>query len=466
MNEAIIEKKSKELLKTIKEYRPDLDIKGKCFYVSRDGDDNNDGLSPETAWKTMAAVSDRKNLMADGDAVLFRAGDTFRGSIICREGITYSSYGEGEKPHLYAARENAAELDWQATESENVYCVKLENKADIGNIVFNHGESWGYKRVIGQDRLELEQTGDFYHDTEAGIVYLCCEEGNPSDCYRDIELCPRDYIFAGPMDNCTFDGLVMKYTGGHAIGTCSMNGTVFRGCTNMKVRGCEFEWIGGSIQYGTVRFGNAIEFWGGCDHHLVEKCYINQVYDAGITQQYCGKRDGRPVTVEDTVMRENLIDNCVYSYEYFLTEFDADPAKNNAKVDDTEFCFKNVYFEDNICRRAGYGFGSQRIDRHSPAHLKSWGHTNRSENFVIRNNIFDRGEYRLIEILAVTDEDLPVRSGNIYCQYRNKDLVVTNGADGSNKTGRRASQMTLEATRDGHAELCEDDAIIAELPKR
>ena len=50
-----------------------LKIKGTTYYVSNEGDDKNDGLSPKTPWKTIEKVS-----LADlneGDGVLFRRGD-------------------------------------------------------------------------------------------------------------------------------------------------------------------------------------------------------------------------------------------------------------------------------------------------------------------------------------------------------------------------------------------------------
>ena len=56
-----------------------LDIKGRCFYVSNSGNDENDGRTPESAWKTLARVSDAE--LERGDGVLFCRGDIFRGFI-------------------------------------------------------------------------------------------------------------------------------------------------------------------------------------------------------------------------------------------------------------------------------------------------------------------------------------------------------------------------------------------------
>ncbi|MBQ2746663.1 MAG: hypothetical protein IJF35_02995, partial [Clostridia bacterium] len=57
MNEVIIEKMSRELREKIRHAKPEIKVSGNIYYVSNDGDDNNDGLTPETAWKTIDRVN-------------------------------------------------------------------------------------------------------------------------------------------------------------------------------------------------------------------------------------------------------------------------------------------------------------------------------------------------------------------------------------------------------------------------
>ena len=52
-----IEHKSRARREKIRNAKPELDIKGTTYYVSLDGNDGNDGLSPETAWKSIDAVN-------------------------------------------------------------------------------------------------------------------------------------------------------------------------------------------------------------------------------------------------------------------------------------------------------------------------------------------------------------------------------------------------------------------------
>ena len=72
---------------------------GTTYYVSNGGNDQNDGLTPETAWATLARVSEAE--LCPGDAVRFRRGDLFRGLVQTKPGVGYGAYGEGEKPRIY-----------------------------------------------------------------------------------------------------------------------------------------------------------------------------------------------------------------------------------------------------------------------------------------------------------------------------------------------------------------------------
>ena len=47
----------------------------KIYYVSNDGKDSASGSSPQEAWATVLRVN--QETFSPGDAILFRAGDTF-----------------------------------------------------------------------------------------------------------------------------------------------------------------------------------------------------------------------------------------------------------------------------------------------------------------------------------------------------------------------------------------------------
>lgn len=425
MNEVIIEKMSRELREKIRHAKPEIKVSGTIYYVSNDGDDNNDGLTPETAWKTIDRVNANFKLYTNNDAVLFRCGDTFRGTIDTF-GLTYASYGEGEKPKLYASPFNAATVSWK-DEGDNVYSIPFGDergmKYDVGNLVFNHGEmGCGYKKFKPDD-LALDFDLDFYHDHEKHMLYLKSEHGNPAKRWDSIELSVTSAVFTSNNTACygaVIDGVVIKYSGG-----CAIDLHCGEWIRNITVRNCEFEWIGGSLlpSPGVLcRLGNGFQIWGGCENILIENCYFNQNYDAAASPQWFGDTD--TVGVKDFIIRGCLFERNTYDIEYFLTQRVKEAP--NKHVENTPVMFVNTIFENNICRKNGYGFGSQRGRRVSAACIKGWKHQNKAERFIIRNNIFDRADYLLVEACADKDEWLPELSGNVYCQYLNKGIIDYN----------------------------------------
>jgi len=85
------------------------------YYIDAvSGNDNNDGRSPSSAWRSLQKVE--KVSFGWGDNILFKRGQTFKGSIRFRisggDGlpITFGAYGEGEKPILSCVEDHR--LTW------------------------------------------------------------------------------------------------------------------------------------------------------------------------------------------------------------------------------------------------------------------------------------------------------------------------------------------------------------------
>lgn len=71
------------------------------YYVSNSGNDGNDGLTPATAWATIAKVNSSMGSFNAGDSILFERGGTFTGTLnVTKAGVTFSAYGSGNKPVL------------------------------------------------------------------------------------------------------------------------------------------------------------------------------------------------------------------------------------------------------------------------------------------------------------------------------------------------------------------------------
>ena len=400
----------------------DLEQFSTIYYISADGNDSNDGQRKDRPIKSLERLNSLG--LKAGDCVLFRRGDVWRGRVKTRDGVTYSAYGKGAKPQIYGSPCNAArEGMWLKTEVENVYVYDRELSADVGTLVFNEGESCAFKVMMSRQEdgstlhietrepfasyRDLKRDLDFYHDyKEAKRVYLYSAKGNPAERFESIELLVKGNVIQAA-NNVHIDNLCIKYGGAHGIGSGTTKG--------LTVTNCELGWIGGSIQgeglFGRstpTRYGNAIEIYGGCDYFKVDNCYIYQIYDAAITHQHQGDTD-QTLVMKNIIYSNNLVEDCVYSVEYFLARADTNQSHY----------MENILICDNLLRRSGFGWGSQRPDKTTPAHIKSWGHHyNRASRFVVRNNIFDRGTNNLLNISAKEKEWLPTLSDNIYIQYR------------------------------------------------
>ena len=85
-------------------YQGTPEITGTTYYVANDGNDNNNGTSPNTPWETIARVNVQS--LSPGDGVLFKRGDVWRELLsITSSGtenapITYAAYGTGKAPAI------------------------------------------------------------------------------------------------------------------------------------------------------------------------------------------------------------------------------------------------------------------------------------------------------------------------------------------------------------------------------
>ncbi|QNN24499.1 right-handed parallel beta-helix repeat-containing protein [Planctomycetales bacterium ZRK34] len=234
---------------------------------------------------------------------------------------------------------------------------------DVGNIIFDHGETCGWKRWSID---ELKNPGDYFYDPASWRVYLYAD-ANPATQHQSIELAlKRHVVNHTKAHHVIFDGLAVRYGAAHGFGGGESQ--------NLIIRHCDISYIGGGVlNYRNgrpVRYGNGIEFWGGAENNLVEHCRLWQIYDAALTNQ----NKGQVKTQRNITYRDNLILNSEYSFEYW----------NNPAESVTE----NVVFENNTCLFAGDVWAhAQRPDRNG-SHVMLYTNQARSNRIIIRNNIF------------------------------------------------------------------------------
>ena len=436
---------------------PNMNLSGKnVIYVSQStGNDSNNGRSEESPVKTLEKAN---SLVKSGWVMALKRGDLWRERIISVEGVTYTAYGTGDKPKIYGSPENGADQNKWTLVYENketgalIWKYYREDLLDVGTMVFDDGAGFAMKEVPscvgadyyvrGQENLpvesrtpydytvELDKNLEFFHAANSVVVknssigdyidisksvgplYLRCDNGNPGKVFTSIEFNTRGSNI-GAKNNVTVDNLCIMYTGVHGISS----GTV----KNLTVTNCEIGWIGGSIQGYTAngntkrtatRLGNGVEVYGGCDGYTIDNCYVYQCYDAGVTHQYSDLSKGN-CSMLDVTYSNNVITECVYSIEYFLGS-------------DTEGVYErygdNILFENNLMRRAGYGFGSFRPDGHNQRHVRSSSRDNPFTNYRMINNVFDRSVQDLIYANTPYKECTPVMSGNVYIQGVGNEL--------------------------------------------
>lgn len=404
------------------------------YYVSSSaGNDSNSGTDADHPFKTITKVNSKLTNKSYKYNVYLKRGDTWRGQqleISNIANVSVMAYGSGAKPVIMGSPENGANPAKWTEVATNIWRYEGSNNwDDVGNIVFNDGECYGWKavqlyvKIEGRDQqitnfsdptncqkypltsyTDLRNDLDFFHDKNfsggsgaTGYLYLY-STSNPGSRFSSIEFSPDQHgIHIYKSNNVKIDNICVKYVGGHGIAGNGLN------LQNILVENCEFSWIGGSVHkrisnsvIGTVataydtRYGNAVEIYGGCSNFRVQNNYIYQCYDAGITQQYnCeGSTSSNHVANQVNIYyHNNVIEYCNYSIEYFLSNC---PTGNSSYI-------QNFNITNNIMWNAGRGICETRGQWNLgfSAHVKAQSSTtscNRVRNtenaFVISGNKF------------------------------------------------------------------------------
>jgi len=157
----------------------------KYFVDNVSGSDSASGTTPEAAWKTLRNVN--RQDFSPGDTIAFRSGQIWRGGITCRvsgeEGrpITYTRYGEGEKPQFWGSVDMARSENWElfspgiwvSAEDKVITCGEYE--------AFANGNWTCYSENAAKTKWRAEK------DSEGRNVYsIDCLKPTERNC--DIQL--------------------------------------------------------------------------------------------------------------------------------------------------------------------------------------------------------------------------------------------------------------------------------------
>lgn len=372
--------------------------KGSFYFVSNTGNDDNSGTSPTLPWKTLEKINQHK--FSPGDTIYFERSGVWRGQLFPQSGsasgyITYTAYGQGDKPLILGSVQKNSIDEWKNVGNRLWYIGPF--KRDIGNIIMDDGRVCGVKVWT---EIDLKHQNNFWFDQKSKILKMYSLD-NPANMYNSIECALREHIIdQSNKSYVIYDGLALKYGGAHGIGG---NNT-----SNIIVRNCEISYIGGGDQFeddSRVRFGNGVEFWDNAHDCLVEKCKIYEIYDAALTNQGNSNNNSQV----NITYSKNEIWNSEYSFEYW----------NRPQNSLT----KNIVFRGNICRDAGRGWGHTQRPDTSGRHLCFFNNTAQTENFIISENVFDYAENVCIFIEGNGLNNL-VFENNKYIQPKRKVFAL------------------------------------------
>ncbi|MBU1221510.1 hypothetical protein KKF34_16045 [Myxococcota bacterium] len=313
---------------------------GTVYFVSNTGDDDDDGLSPETAWATVAKVNSAT--LNPGDAVLFESGGTWRETLVisssgtASEHITFASYGEGPKPQILGSEraENWTEVGTNIWMSESVLEAP---RARTGNSVTNHpasiffGEHSGSVTWGNMEDLHLNSEGapmDIYECDFTGTQFELLDEEydwcwqdnhiyvyspeNPGSRYDFIEVPQRVSAVQTadhpPEEYVTLNNLEMLFAIQYGYNDGWPMNVVVRG---LNVLNCHIGWMGTKGAASAI----GLQIWHS--DMLVEG---NDIHDCGrrnISYNVYGDVRDENLVFENVIFCNNVLHN-----GYHTTGFD------------------------------------------------------------------------------------------------------------------------------------------------
>ena len=479
---------------------------GTAYYISNSGDDANDGLSPETAWATI----DRLNVepLQYGDAVFFERGSVWRAAqVYTKPGVTYSAYGEGEKPGLYGSVENGGGAEkwtlWHEGSDGSKIWVYYKPMLDCGSIALN--DDLGAIKVQGfwngeyfqamSDMWNTDQTQEatdlqsampefdpaeqltedltFFCDASSGLpstlpiylsgwydtggepycltadgpLYLRCDGGNPGELYPDMEFLSPYAPFDGVADDVVIDNLAVLYTGRNIL-------SVSPECEGVLVQNCELGWGGGcaaSYALDTITgYGAGVQRNGGVggassSHNTFRNNYVHETYQEGLGLETAIEFSGQAFDVTDVTIEGNVFYHCGSALIYFNWDEAANP----------DHQFRNVSFRDNLVfysTMSDWVDTGEDVDGFTTGAFTIDGGPNMQDGTVeVRDNVFFAARECLVYIRTYVPEYLPDFEGNIYAQF--SDGVFLSSVSAPNYWSANAAEGVRKTLFDESGEV-------------
>ena len=162
------------------------------YYVdASNGSDANDGLSPDSAWRSIEHVNDQS--FQPGDQILFKRGDVYRTPLEPAQSgtadhpIEYGAYGQGANP-VFLGSIDLTDAEWtQTSPGSGVWTTDAPriNQIEPGKI-FLDGDT-GNTQATGPSAVD--EPGDWHWSDDQVWVFA---NSDPSQAFNSIELQVQD----------------------------------------------------------------------------------------------------------------------------------------------------------------------------------------------------------------------------------------------------------------------------------
>ena len=218
------------------------------YYVdSVKGNDDNPGTSIDSPWRSIAKLNSFYFLPSD--SILFKRGSVWREELSIKSSgnsnryITFSSYGEGDKPKILGSES----LDYWTEVKSNIWKADLGVKGNWIWFVDIDSIYWGINK---KSLNEINSEYNFYIDSTFVYIYSL---RNPSEEFKSIELSVREFgIISGWYDkgteNIKVENLELLFTKNAGIRVVGGNNWVIENCVSHH-NGATDESDGQGIQY-------------------------------------------------------------------------------------------------------------------------------------------------------------------------------------------------------------------------
>lgn len=399
------------------------------YYVSNDGNDNANGRTESTAWKTIKKVNSHSYL--PGDSILFRSGDTWFEELVINssgnavKNIVFGSYGKGERPRILGS---VMINDW-INVSGNIWKSKM--KTDDPSVGAPHngrskannkypGGAWfeenDGKITWGHQEKEINRMGDLSLLTEEydwgwydGFIYIFSPT-DPSDKYVSMQVSQRQSCirigFGKIQEYITIYGLEIMFAQSNGF---------YSGYPEYKASGLNFF----NCHIGYIGIKGAAAAYGLSIHHSDMNIKNNVFNDCGRRGISYNMYKSTGLTFENIIIENNLFYNGYHTTSIDVSSMGHDTIKN--------FIFRNnIVLDDSTSLiEPPEDFSSNSI------YIASSSSSSSYTNFYIYNNIIINSKARLLLVGKV--DSLFVCNNTFYGLNKNAKPYSMITFSGNNK---------------------------------